>query len=338
MICFASDNRAAVHPKVMEALSAANTGHAPSYGEDMWTQRLDQQLNELFGREAYPFVMFSGTGSNVAAMAHLTMGYSAVICTDISHMNTNETGAPERVACIKLLPVTHKDGKLNAEDIEKHISALGNEHHAQPYIVSVTQSTELGTVYTPDELKLICDTAHNYGMQVYMDGARIANAAAYLNVPIADMTVNAGIDAVCFGGTKNGMMYGECLIFFDKQIGERFIFTRKNVAQLPSKSRYISAQFLSLLENDLWLSTARHANECAQYLADELKGFKDIKIAFPVQTNQIFFKLNKQKAKELQKDFLFYEIDGLYRIVTSFDTRKEEADAFIHKLQSIGCR
>ncbi|MCL2081144.1 MAG: beta-eliminating lyase-related protein [Oscillospiraceae bacterium] len=339
MICFASDNRAPVHPKVMEALAAANIGHAPAYGEDKWTGRLNDRLNVLFGREVYPFIMFGGTGSNVAAMAHLTQGYSAAICTDVSHMNTSETGAPERMAGIKLLAVPHSDGKLTAAGVEKHARALGNEHYAQPRIVSLTQATEFGTVYTPDETRAICDTAHHYGMYVYMDGSRIANAAACLDVPIADMTVNAGVDAVCFGGTKNGMMYGECLIFFDKWVGKRFIFTRKNMAQLPSKSRYISAQFCALLEDGLWLSCARMANGSARYLAGRLGGFNDIKIVFPVQTNQIFLEMDAKLALELKKDFNFYETGGgCYRLVTSFDTGKEEADAFIQKLHSYGCR
>lgn len=338
MICFASDNRATVHPKVMEALNAANIGHAPSYGEDAWTERLDQKLNKIFGREVYSFVMFSGTGSNVAAMAHMTQGYSAAICTDVSHMNTSETGAPERIAGIKLLTVPHKDGKLTAEGIEEYMYMLGTEHYAQPRIVSITQATEFGTVYTPEEIRAITAVAHRWGMYVYMDGARIANAAAYLNVPVADMTVNAGVDAVCFGGTKNGIMYGECLIFFEKWLGKRFIFTRKSTAQLPSKSRYISAQFLALFEDDLWLNNARHANRCATLLYEKLKSFNSITVAFPAQTNQIFFDMDRGMAEELKKEFLFLEHDGYYRIVTSYDTDEGDIDAFANKLQSIGCR
>ena len=334
MISFASDNCAAVHPAVMEALNAANTGHAPSYGGDRWTKELSERLNALFGREVYAYPMMNGTGANVAALAHITLGYSSAVCADVCHMHTNETGAPERIAGVKLLAEPHAGGKLTVENIEKHMPDIGNEHHAQPRAVILTQATELGTVYTPGEVKAIAGVCRRNGLLLYMDGARIANAAAYLGVDIAGFTCDAGVDILCLGGTKNGAMYGECLVFFDRALGERFIFTRKNTAQLASKMRYISAQFSALLTNGLWLENARRANETAAYIAKGLQEIRGIEIAYPVESNQIFFKTDEKTARGLQKDFEFFSLGGLRRLVTSWDSRLDDADKFISAVKS----
>ena len=265
---FASDNHAGAHPEVLEAIAAANAGHAGAYGADPWTARAEALVAEHFGGDARAFFVFNGTGANVASVDALTRPFEAVICTDVAHMNMDECAAPERLAGVKLLTVPHRDGKLSPADVRLWDSRRGDEHQAQPAVVSITQSTELGTLYRLDEVRAIADAAHAGGMRVHVDGARLANAAAALGVSLGELTAGAGVDVVSFGGTKNGLLFGEAVVFCDPELGRDFLFTRKQLGQLPSKMRFVAAQFEALLSGDLWLRSAAHANEMAARLAD----------------------------------------------------------------------
>jgi threonine aldolase len=263
---FASDNAAGAHPDVIEAVLRANHGHALAYGDDDHTRECERRFSELFGRDVATYLTFNGTGGNIVALTALARPGDAVVCTDWAHINVDETGAPERVVGTKLIDVPTTDAKLTPEAIEHQVHAIGVPHHAQPAIVSLTQSTELGTVYTADEVAAICDIAHRHGMRVHMDGARIANAVAACGGTVAvlrALTVDAGVDVITFGGTKNGMLGGEAVVFLDPTLGARGHFVRKTVTQLPSKMRFVAAQFNALIEGDLWIRLAAHANAMA---------------------------------------------------------------------------
>ena len=262
---FASDNAAGAHPAVLEAVARANEGHALAYGEDRWTRECEGAFNELFG-DVTTLLTFNGTGANVLALACLLGPAEAVVCTDWAHVATDETGAPERILGAKLIDLPSVDGKLRPEQVSGLAHLLGVPHHAQPGVVSITQSTELGTVYSPDEVAAICDAAHRLGMTVHIDGARIANATAALGGDVAALrsfTVDAGVDVVTFGGTKNGLLGGEAVVFLRPELARRARYVRKQVTQLPSKMRFVAAQFLALLAEDRWLQLAAHSNAMA---------------------------------------------------------------------------
>ncbi len=330
---FASDNCAPVHPAIMQALQEANVGHAPSYGSDYWTAAVSDAMNTVFGRPVTSFLMMNGTGANVAALAHVMRGYTGVICADVAHINTNETGAPERIAGAKLIPLPTKDGKLTPAQIETLLHMQTSEHYCYPAVVALTQATEFGCVYTPTEVAAIAAVCHANDMLLYMDGARIANAAAYLGVNVSAFTCEAGVDIVAFGGTKNGLMYGECLVFFDEALAKRFEFTRKSTGQLASKMRYIAVQFLALLQDDLWLTNAHHANTQARALAAGIAPF--FTILHPVEANEVFCVMDDALANALQETFEFGGHDGSYRLVTSFDTTDAQVHDFIERAKKI---
>src|SRR5918998_1916646 len=248
---FASDNNAGVHPRVWDALRSADQGHAVAYGDDVYTERAVSLFREQFGEAAEVFFVFGGTGANVSALAAVTRPFRAVVCAESAHVNVDECGAPERFTGCKLLDLPTPDGKLRPEQVEPLLARLGDQHHVQPRVVTVSQATELGTVYTVEELSRLAAFAHGRGMLLHMDGARLANAAAHLNASLKELTAGAGVDVLSFGGTKNGMMYGEAVVFFDPALAEEFKFVRKQSAQLPSKTRFIAAQFAALLEGDL---------------------------------------------------------------------------------------
>lgn len=326
---FASDNCAGVHPKVMEALSKANAGHAESYGDDPITAAAEKAFDSLFRRKTYTYFVMNGTGANCALLAHVMKRYGGVICTDCAHINTSETGAPERIAGVKLIVVPSANGKLTPERIVKAAQSLGCEHYAQPGVVSVTQCTETGTVYTPEEIRKIAACAHSCGMIVTMDGARIATAAASLGVGVSEFTCDAGVDALVFGGTKNAMLYGEAIVFFDEKLADGFKCTRKGCGQLSSKLRYVSAQFLALLKDGLWLETAAHANLMAKRLALGLNGVKGMELVQEPEANMLFVKMDERMAKALLTRYEFHDQDGAWRFVTSYDTTPEDVDEFV---------
>ena len=324
---FASDNNAGVHPAVMAAITRANDGHVIAYGDDVYTARAVGKFRDLFGKDVDVYFVFGGTGANVLGLKAVTESHHAIICAETAHINVDECGAPEKFTGCKLLSVPTPDGKLRVAQIKPLLHEVGFEHHVQPRVISISQATELGTVYTAAEIKALANFAHQQGMLLHMDGARIANAAASLNVKIAAITKSAGVDVLSFGGAKNGMMYGEAVIFFDKTLARDFKYTRKQGTHLPSKMRFISAQFEALLTNDLWRQNAQHANAMARLLATELRKIPEVKITQKVEANGVFAELPKKYIPVLQKQYFFYvwnEETSEVRFMTSFDTTEED--------------
>lgn len=335
---FASDNNAGVHPDILEALSKVNRDHAIAYGDDPYTEKASKELKQIFGEESEVFLVFTGTAANVLGLSTLTQPYHAVICPETAHINVDECGAPEKFSGCKLLTCPTPDGKLTVEMIASHMHGIGFEHHVQPRVVSITQATELGTLYTLGEIKDIADYAHEHGMFLHMDGARISNAAVSLGCSFNEMTGGAGVDVLSFGGTKNGMMYGEAVIFFNKAHCEDFKFRRKQGMQLASKMRYIATQFSAFLENDLWEQNARHANRMAQRLNAAVKDIPGVEVTQPVESNAVFAKIPKEIIPALQKEFFFYVWDeelSEVRWMCSFDTAEEDIEAFAGLLRSM---
>lgn len=336
MRSFASDNNSGVHPLVMEALAKANKGHALGYGDDKWTQKAEMKIKELFTPGCEPFFVFNGTGSNVIALQLLTRSYHSILCTETAHIYVDECGAPVKMTGCQIRPISAVDGKLTPELIRHHLHGFGDQHHSQPGAVYLSQCTELGTVYTVSELKEITSLAHSHGMYVHMDGARIANAAAALNVSLKELTVDCGIDVLSFGGTKNGLMMGECVILFNTALSNTVRFYRKQSAQLASKMRFLSCQFTAYLTEDLWLKNARHANEMASLLYSRLCQFPAIRFTQKVESNQLFLTMPRHLINTMLKSYFFYfwneEADEI-RLVTSFDTTEEDIVRFISILQ-----
>ncbi|MDJ0342928.1 low specificity L-threonine aldolase [Streptomyces sp. H10-C2] len=328
---FASDNYAGVHPEVLTALALANGGHQVAYGEDDYTAHLQDIFRGHFGPRAEVFPVFNGTGANVTALQSVTERWGAVICAASAHINVDECGAPERVGGLKLLAVPTPDGKLTPELIDREAYGFDDEHRAQPQVVSITQTTELGTCYTPDEIRAICDHAHQHGMAVHLDGARISNAAATLGVPLAAFTTDAGVDILSFGGTKNGLLMGECIVVLSPERVRAMKYLRKLSMQLASKMRFVSVQFEALLAGDLWLRGARHANAMARRLEAAVQCVDGVTIVRPVQANAVFAILPREVSERLQKHYRFYfwnEGTGEVRWMCSFDTTEDDVDSF----------
>jgi threonine aldolase len=328
---FASDNYAGVHPEILTALAVANEGHQAAYGADVYTARLQEVFQRHFGERAQAYPVFNGTGANVVGLQSMTDRWSAVICADTAHINVDECGAPERVAGLKLLTVPSPDGKLTPELIDREAWGWGDEHRAQPKVVSITQSTELGTLYTAEEIAAICSHAHERGMLVHVDGSRLANAAAALDLPLRAFTTDAGVDVLSFGGTKNGLLLGEAVVVLDPDAVHGPVFLRKASMQLASKMRFVSAQFLALLEGDLWLRNAAHSNAMARRLAEAVRDVPGVEITRPVQANAVFAVIPRDVAERLRKRFRFYtwnEHTGEVRWMCAFDTTEEDVDAF----------
>ncbi len=329
---FASDNYAGAHPEVMAALADANGGHQIAYGEDLYTARLQEVVREHFGERAETFPVFNGTGANVAALTSVLPRWGAVIATSTAHIHTDENGAPERMSGIKLLTVKTPDGKLTPELIAQEAWGWGDEHRAQPLAVSITQATELGTVYSPAEVRAIADFAHEHGMVLHMDGARLSNAAAALGVGFREFTTDAGVDIVSFGGTKNGLVFGEAVIVLNPEVSEGLIYLRKLTMQLASKMRFVSAQLIAILEGDLWRTSAAHANAMAARLRDALEGIPNLRFSQETQANSVFALLPPGVADRLRESFRFYDWDqstGEVRWMTAFDTTEDDIDALV---------
>ncbi|MDI6713225.1 MAG: low specificity L-threonine aldolase [Anaerosomatales bacterium] len=329
---FASDNASGAHPAVLDAIRAANVGHAYAYGDDDWTRAAEAVVRRHLGDEARAFFVFNGTGANVTALAAMIRPYEAVICPATAHINVDECGAPERFTGGKLIAVPTPDGKLTPEMVERAIFGVGVEHHSQPRVVSISQSTEYGTVYRPDEIVALAEVAHRHGMYLHVDGARISNAAASLGRSLKDMIADSGVDVLSFGGTKNGMLFGEAVVFLREGLGEDFRFVRKQGAQLASKMRFIAAQFVALYGGDLWLENARHANEMARVLAEGMAAVPGVRITQPVEANEVFAVLPCEAIAPLAEEFGFYVWDeraGEVRWVASWDTTPEDVAAFV---------
>lgn len=327
---FASDNAAGVHPAVLAMMAEANLGHAHAYGDDEWTRRAEALVRQHFGEQARMFCVFNGTGANVTALQALMRPFEAVICPDSAHINCDECGAPERFTGGKLLAVPTPDGKLTPALVRGAVRNVGFEHASQPRVVSITQSTELGTVYTRDELAAVVEAARAYGLKVHVDGARLANAAAALGCSLGEAC--EGADAVSFGATKNGAMLAEAVVFLDPALARDFRYIRKQSAQLASKMRFVSAQFVAMLEEgDLWRENAAHANAMAALLAERVQGIPGVRILQPVQANEIFAELPAEAVPGLQREFDFYvwtEGTGEVRWVTSWDTTEDDVERF----------
>ncbi len=335
---FASDNYSGIHPEVLTAIVAANGGHQGAYGGDAYTARLQEVMARHFGAgvEAYP--MFNGTGANVVGLQSMLPRWGAVVTAATAHIHVDEGGAPERVAGIKLLTVPTDNGKLTPELIDREAWGWGDEHRAQPLVVSITQSTELGTLYTVDEIAAIADHAHGLGMRVHMDGARISNAAASLGLPLRAFTRDAGVDVLSFGGTKNGAMLGEAIVVLNPEASEGLTFLRKLDMQLASKMRFVSAQLLALLDGNLWLRNATHSNAMAQRLRAGIEAgladgsIKGVTFTQPTQVNGIFATVPDGVADRLRAAFAFYDWDATkneVRWMCSFDTSEDDIDALI---------
>ena len=329
---FASDNNAGVHPEIIEALRAANEGHVVAYGDDPFTERAAKIFQKHFGKDVAVFFVFGGTGANVLGLNAITKTYEAVVCADTAHMNVDECGAPEKFTGCKLLSVRTHDGRIRPNDVKPFLHGVGFEHHVQPRVISVSQATEMGTVYTKTELKTLARFAHDHDMLLHVDGARIANAAVSLNANLKEITSDAGVDVLSFGGAKNGMMYGEAVVFFDKELATDFKYIRKQGMHLPSKMRFISAQFETLLGTDLWRRSAAHANRMARVLASELEKIPRIKITQRVEANGVFAEIPAQFVPALQKKYFFYvwnEETSECRFMASFDTTEDDIHDFV---------
>jgi threonine aldolase len=328
---FASDNYAGAHPEIIEALAIANGGHLSSYGADVYTEAASEVFRRHFGEQAEVFFVMNGTGANVVSLQSMTKRWDAVICADSAHINVDECGAPEKIAGLKLMSVPTPDGKLTPELIDVHAWGFGDQHRAQPRVVSITQSTELGTVYSVDELTAITSHAHDRSMLVHLDGARVANAAAALDVPLRAFTTDAGIDVLSFGGTKNGLLYGEAIVVLNPAAVDGVMFLRKAAMQLSSKMRFIGVQFEQLLGTDLWLRSAQHANAMAQRLAAAVRDIDGVQVTRAVQANAVFAILPFGVTARLQERFHFYtwsEHTGEVRWMCSFDTTERDIDEF----------
>jgi len=328
---FASDNYAGIHPEILAAIARANGGHQVAYGADVYTQHLQSVFQQHFGADATAYPVFNGTGANVVSLQAMTERWDAVICAESAHINVDECGAPERVGGLKLLAVPTPQGKLTPELVELQAQGRGDEHRARPKVVSITQSTELGTRYSVDEIAAIVEHAHARDLAVHLDGARIANAAAALGVPLRAFTTDVGVDVVSFGGTKNGMMLGECVVVLNPEAVRGMAFLRKLSMQLASKMRFVSVQFDALLSGDLWLRNARHANAMAVRLGAAVSDVDGVEVQRPVEANSVFAILPAAVTERLQGRYPFYvwdEHSGEVRWMTSFDTTEADVDGF----------
>jgi threonine aldolase len=335
---FASDNWAGVHPAVLEAITSVNADHAPSYGEDSATSYALGLFKEHFGDDAKVFFAFNGTGANVIALQSLLRPFEAVICAQGAHINVDECGAPERFLGSKLIAVPTPDGKLTPDLVEAAATGVGDEHHVQPKVVSITQSTEVGTCYRLEEIRALADWAHDHGMSLHLDGARLSNAAATLGADLGEFGSAAGVDVLSYGGTKNGAMGAEAVVSFGRSVDSPLRYIRKQSMQLASKMRYIAAQFTALLTDDLWLHNAARANAMARRLADGVARVPGVSLVYPVEANAVFAVLPSQVTADLQRRHPFYVWDAsasVVRLMTSFDTTDEDVDEFIAALGEI---
>jgi threonine aldolase len=334
---FASDNYAGIHPTILEAIQIANQGHSKAYGSDTHTQQAIELFKHNFGAKIDVYFVCTGTAANVLSLSTVVKPYEGIICAETAHMNVDECGAPEHYMGCKLLTIPTNNGKLTVEDIEKLLANQNDQHKVQPKVVSITQATEVGTLYTPAEIKKITDFAHAHNLLVHMDGARLSNAAAALNLSLAAITRDVGIDILCFGGTKDGMMLGEAIIFFNQELSKDFKYIRKQGMQLVSKMRFIATQFIALLSDNLWHTNATHANAMATLLAQEIQKIPQIKVSRPVQANAVFAHVDPTIIPTLQEKYFFYVWDentSEVRWMTAWDTTPEDILNFVEFLKA----
>lgn len=334
---FGSDNHAAIHLTLLKSIQEANVDHAPSYGTDFWTEKADQEFKNLLGENARSFYVFNGTAANILCLKSLIQSYESVLVSDISHLNVDECGAPEFFTGGKLIPLPSEHGKLRLKDLKDALIRRGDQHFSQVRAISLTQPTELGTVYSLEELQEIVQWAHQENLYVHMDGARICNAAHHLGCSLRQMTTDIGIDVISFGGTKNGFLFGEAVVFLNPKLTKNFKYIRKQTAQLPSKTRFIACQFATYLQSGLYKEIAAHACNMAERLFQGLRNIPGVEITAPRQSNAVFAILPKNKIKEIRQKYFFYvwnEKTFECRIMCSWDTRTEEVDDFINVLKN----
>lgn len=328
---FASDNNAVVHPEVLEAMRSANEGHEVGYGDDRCTASAVAKFREHFGADVEVFFVFNGTAANVLSLQALTRPHHAVLCAEFSHIYTDECGAPERFTGCKLVPVAAPLGRLEPETVAHAYHGIGDQHHVQPKVIAITQSTEMGTLYTPEQIKALAQFAHERKMFLHMDGARISNAAAAQGCTLRQATRDLGVDVLSFGGTKNGLMGVEAVVFFCPELAEEFLYVRKQGMQLASKMRYMSAQMEALLTNDLWRRNAERANAMARLLEEEVRKIDGVKIVYPVQANGVFAQIPREAIAKIQERYFFYvwsEEESVARWMCAFDTTEEDVRQF----------
>jgi len=328
---FASDNNAAVHPEVLEAIRRANEGHVVGYGDDPYTESAVAKFREHFGADVQVFFVFNGTAANVLSLQALTRPYHAVLCPELSHIYADECGAPEKFTGCKLIPLPAPNGKLTVETAAQAYHGIGDQHHVQPRAISITQSTEMGTIYKPAEVETLARFAHERKMFLHMDGARISNAVAAQGLTLRQATRDLGVDVLSFGGTKNGLMGVEAVVFFRPELAQDFLFVRKQGMQLASKMRFMAAQMEVLLTNDLWKRNAEHANRMARLLAQELRTIPRVKIVYPVEANGVFAQIPRAAIAKIQERYFFYvwsEEEAVVRWMCSFDTTEEDVRQF----------
>lgn len=333
---FASDNHAGVHPDILAAIAAANYGDAPAYGDDSWTSAFEDKIKDVFGPNAEGFAVLNGAGANMVGLALMLGRYDAIICADSAHIATHEAGAAERLLGVKLMTVPTEDGKLRPDDINARLGGIGNPHESQPTVVSISQATELGTCYSPDEIAALAEATHAAGLRLHMDGARLANAAAYFGCDLKAITTDAGVDVFSFGGTKNGALAGEAVVVLDPALTAAAPFLRRQSLQLASKMRFISAQLSALLTDDLWHRNAVRANEMATRLADGIADIDGVSLTYPVESNAVFAALPPTVAETLLRRYLFHHWDesaGVVRWMTAFDTTPEHVDDFLEDIR-----
>ena len=336
MRSFGSDNNSGVHPKVMKALEEANRDHAIAYGDDPWTAAARLKIKEAFGEEAEPFFVFNGTGANVIALRACTSNFNSIISATTAHIAVDECGAPVFMTGAALKEIATPDGKLTPELIHPQLYNWGFEHHSQPKVVYISQCTELGTVYQPEEIRQIADYIHQYGMYLHLDGARLANAAAALGLSLRQLTRDCGVDIVSFGGTKNGLMMAESVITLRPELAENLKYLRKQSAQLYSKMRYVSAQFSAYLEDDLWLQNATHANAMARQLRQGIESLGRYEFTQSTDANILLVKIPKETYLRLQQKYFFYvwnEFNDEVRFVTSWDTTEEDVEGLVREMR-----
>ncbi|MBN1860880.1 MAG: aminotransferase class V-fold PLP-dependent enzyme [Candidatus Thermoplasmatota archaeon] len=333
---FGSDNHSGVHPDILNALQDVNDGYVVAYGNDDYTKKAIKQLKEMFGKQTAVFFVYNGTATNILGLRNVTDSYHSILCAESAHLTVHECCGPENYIGCKLVTIPTKDGKLRVDQIEPYIMGVGDPHMAQPHVISLTQATERGTVYREKEIQKLADFAHDHGMLLHMDGARLCNAAAFLKIGLNDICGKVGVDVLSFGGTKNGMMYGEAVVFFDKNLAKNFEFIRKQGMQLTSKMRYISAQFSAFLSNELWLRNAVHANEMAQLLAKHLRRIPGVQITQKVEANMVYAIIPNRCIMRLQKQYYFHRFNERtceVRLMCSFTTQREDVLLFAEALQ-----
>jgi threonine aldolase len=328
---FASDNNAGVHPEILGAIARANQGHVVAYGGDRYTRSAIAKFEEHFGPGIDVFFTFNGTGANVLGLQSLNRPYHAVLCSDYAHIYTDECGAPEKHTGCKLIPLPHQDGKITLDSVRHAYHGIGDQHHVQARVISITQSTEMGTVYRPEEIQALAHFAHEHEMFLHMDGARIANAASSLGQTLRQATRDLGVDVLSFGGTKNGMMGGEAVVFFTPGLSRDFLYLRKQGMQLASKMRFIAVQFEALLTADLWRRSAEHANRMARLLEKEISRISGVKIVWKVEANGVFAQIPRLAVEKIKERYFFYmwiEEECIVRWMCSFDTTEDDVRDF----------